>query len=64
MEEKDEKLEVGGGGVSCRSSVTRSLFHCWAEFKITLLWTNRKPTIRLTFRPSPEHEIYIQNRMK
>lgn len=62
---KDGKLEVGGGGVSCRSSVTRSLFDCWAEFETTLLWTNRNPRIRLdpsiAFRPSSGHEMYIQN---
>lgn len=34
--ETDEKLGVGGGGVSCRASVTRILFDCEAEFETRL----------------------------
>lgn len=59
---KDRKLEVGGGGASCRSSVTRSLFDCWSEFEIALLWTNRNSSFRLdpsiAFRSSAEHVKY------
>ena len=60
-------MEVGGGGASCRSSVTRSLFDRGSESEITLLWTNRKPTIRLdlsiAFRPGPKHKMTIENRI-
>ena len=38
--------------MSCRSSVTRSLFDRWSEFETTLQWTNRKVTIRLDSFPS------------
>ena len=66
--EKDGKLEVGGGGVSCRSSVTRSLFDCWSEFETTLQWTNRKLTIRSIFAslsakvPSTEYPLKIKQK--
>lgn len=62
---RERKLEVGGGGVNCRSSVTRSLFDHWSEFETTLQWTNRKETIRLdlsiAFRQSAKHKISIKN---
>ena len=66
--ERDGKLEVGGGGVSCRSSVTRSLFDRGSEFETTFQWTNRKLTIRvdlsIAFRRGQvkcvQHEISIK----
>jgi len=51
--------------VSCRSSVTRSLFDRGSEFETALQWTNRKVTIRLdlsmAFGQSAEHKTSIEN---